>query len=57
MEDVYSNSYSRIKEDRKGISEYVSIYNQDRLHCAINYNTTDKVYYKKKGKMILGVWY
>ena len=31
-EDIYPNSYSTIKEARKGIDEYINIYNKQRLH-------------------------
>ena len=61
-EDVYLNSYSNIKEARKGISEYIDIYNKERLHSAIDYKTPDEVYYKGVNNksyhaknMILGV--
>ena len=45
-EDVYPNSYSTIKEARKGIDEYINIYNKQRLHSSINYCTPDEIYYK-----------
>jgi len=61
-EDVYLNSYKDIKEARKGISEYINVYNKERLHFAIDYKTPDEVYYKgvnnksyNAKNMILGV--
>ena len=45
-EDVYPNSYKNIKEARKGISEYIEIYNSERLHSALNYKTPDEIYYQ-----------
>jgi putative transposase len=45
-EDVYPASYQNIKEAREGIEEYINIYNQERLHSALDYLTPDEVYYK-----------
>ena len=45
-EDVYPNSYNNIREARKGINEYMNIYNKERLHSAIDYCTPDEAYYK-----------
>jgi len=45
-EDIYPKGYSTIKEAREGIKEYVSIYNKERLHSALDYKTPDEVYYK-----------
>ena len=44
-EDVYPSSYKDIKEARKGIDEYINIYNKERLHSAIDYLTPDEAYY------------
>ena len=44
-EDVYPASYKDIKEARKGIDEYINIYNKERLHSAIDYLTPDEAYY------------
>ncbi len=49
-EDIYLNSYSTIKEARKGIREYMKIYNSVRLHSAIDYQTPDEVYFNKSFK-------
>jgi len=44
-EDVYPSSYQDIKEARKGIGEYINLYNSERLHSAIDYLTPDEAYY------------
>jgi len=45
-EDIYPSSYCSIEEARKGIEEYINIYNSERLHSSIDYLTPDEVYYK-----------
>ena len=45
-ENVYPSSYDNIKEARKGIEEYINIYNSERLHSSINYLTPDEAYFK-----------
>ena len=45
-EDVYPASYKTLKEARSGIGEYIRIYNQERLHSALDYKTPDEVYYE-----------
>ena len=45
-EDVYPSSYKTLKEVRVGIEEYIRIYNQERLHSALDYKTPDEVYYE-----------
>ena len=45
-EEVYPSSYKTIKEAREGIGEYIQIYNQERLHSALDYHTPDEVYYQ-----------
>ena len=44
-EDVYPASYQDIREARKGIGEYINLYNSERLHSAIGYLTPDEAYY------------
>jgi len=43
-EDVYPSSYIDIKEARRGIEEYINIYNKERLHSSIDYMTPDEAY-------------
>ncbi len=45
-EDVYPSSYKTLGEARIGIAEYIQIYNQERLHSALDYKTPDEVYYQ-----------
>ena len=45
-EDVYPSSYQTLKEAKNGIAEYIRIYNQERLHSALDYQTPDEVYYQ-----------
>ena len=49
-EDVYLKNYRTLKEARKGIDEYINLYNQERLHSTIDYATPDEVYYQKQWK-------
>ena len=44
-EDIYPSSYSTIKEAKRGIEEYINIYNSERLHSAVDYLTPDEAYY------------
>jgi putative transposase len=44
-EDVYPKSYNTIKEAREGIGEYIMIYNSERLHSSLGYQTPDEAYY------------
>ncbi len=49
-EDVYPK-YSTIKEARRGIGEYINIYNKKRLHSSLDYLTPDEAYYKGANNM------
>ena len=44
-ENVYPSSYSGMKDARKGIREYIDIYNAERLHSSLDYCTPDEIYY------------
>ncbi|PLY08082.1 MAG: hypothetical protein C0627_12170 [Sulfurimonas sp.] len=35
-----------MKEARAGIDEYIKIYNSERLHSTLDYQTPDEVYYQ-----------
>ncbi len=54
-EDIYLNGYETIKEAKKGIGEFITFYNEERLHSSIEYETPDEVYlryleeYQKNG--------
>jgi len=45
-ENVYPSSYKDISEARKGIEEYINIYNTQRLHSSLSYLTPDEKYYQ-----------
>ena len=45
-EDVYLQNYNTIKEARTGIDNYIKLYNQERLHSALDYQTPDEVYFQ-----------
>ena len=45
-EDVYPQRYSTLKEARAGIGEYIKMYNSERLHSTLDYQTPDEVYFK-----------
>ncbi|HHD79239.1 MAG TPA: IS3 family transposase [Epsilonproteobacteria bacterium] len=45
-EDVYPKSYTTLREARRGIGEYIDLYNSQRLHSALDYKTPDEVYYQ-----------
>lgn len=45
-EDIYPSGYTNIKEAREGIDEYMMIYNSERLHSSLGYQTPDEVYYQ-----------
>ena len=45
-EDVYIKNYNTMKDAKKGIGEYIEIYNSERLHSMLDYQTPDEVYYQ-----------
>jgi len=45
-EDVYLQNYNTLKEARAGIGKYIELYNKERLHSALDYDTPDEVYFK-----------
>jgi putative transposase len=46
-EDVYLKRYSTLREAKKGIENYIRLYNTKRLHSALDYKTPLSVYMKK----------
>ncbi len=44
QEEVYLRAYENVKACRKGISEYFELYNKQRPHQALNYQTPFQVY-------------
>jgi len=47
-EEVYLNDYETVAEARAGVGRYLDLYNQERLHQALGYNTPAEVYFSKK---------
>ena len=47
-EEVYLKSYESIAEAKKGIREYISFYNKERLHQSLSYQTPDEVYWEQR---------
>ena len=45
-EDIYLNEYETMKELRAGIKKYMNLYNQKRLHSAIDYQTPNEAYFQ-----------
>ena len=43
-EDISLNEYETMKELRAGIKKYMNLYNQKRLHSAIDYQTPNEAY-------------
>jgi putative transposase len=46
-EEVYLKDYASPREARSGIGEYLSFYNTQRLHQALDYQTPETVYFAK----------
>lgn len=45
-EDVYLRNYNTLKEARAGIGKYIQLYNKERLHSTLDYDTPDEVYFR-----------
>lgn len=45
-EDVYMKDYSTPREARQGLSQYLTFYNQKRLHQSLGYQTPAEVYFQ-----------
>ena len=48
-ENVYLQDYQSPREARRGISDYLTYYNQQRLHQSLGYQTPAEVYFGKTG--------
>jgi putative transposase len=53
-EEVFIKSYSTAVEARNGIGCYINLYNSERIHQALGYNTPDQVYEAKNSLWICG---
>lgn len=45
-EEIYLNEYKNMKVLNRAIEKYMDSYNKKRLHSAIDYKTTNEVYYQ-----------
>jgi len=45
-EEVYVHDYASPRQARHGIADYLTFYNQERLHQALNYRTPAEVYFQ-----------
>jgi putative transposase len=45
-ENVYLREYVSPRETRQGLAQYLSFYNQERLHQSLDYRTPAEVYFK-----------
>lgn len=46
-EEVYLHDYTTPREARAGLSRYLSLYNHERPHQALNYLTPAEIYFRK----------
>ena len=46
-EEVYLKDYRTVPEAKDGIGQYFSLYNQERLHQSLGYQTPEEVYFQR----------
>ena len=46
-EDVYLKDYRTVPDAQEGIGQYFTLYNQERLHQSLNYQTPAEVYFQR----------
>jgi putative transposase len=44
MGDVYLQDYGTPRQARRGLTDYLQFYNQERLHQSLDYRTPAEVY-------------
>ena len=44
-EEVYLKDYQTVQEAKESISNYLTFYNQERIHQSLGYKTPAKVYW------------
>jgi putative transposase len=47
-EDVYLRDYQDIQEVKEGLGRYFDLYNFERLHQSLDYNTPASAYYERR---------
>lgn len=52
-EEVYLHDYANPRDARSGLTRYLSFYNEERPHQALNYRTPAEVYFQKGAVSIL----
>lgn len=51
-EEVYPKQYETVKEAKQGLNSYLSLYNTERLHQSLDYQTPKTIYLAGCGKVI-----
>ncbi len=46
-EKIYTEEYRSMGELKKAISEYINLYNAERIHESLDYQTPDEIYFDK----------
>ena len=46
-EDIYLKDYRGVPEAEEGIAQYFTLYNEERLHQSLNYQTPAEVYFQR----------
>jgi len=46
-EEVYLKDYPSVPDAQEGIGQYFTLYNQERLHQSLNYQTPAEVYFQR----------
>jgi putative transposase len=47
-EEVYVKEYENFRQAREGLGEYLTFYNENRLHQALGYKTPAEIYFAKE---------
>jgi putative transposase len=50
-EEIYLNEYKNMKSLNLAIEKFINVYNQKRLHSAIDYKTPNEVYYQAENNL------
>jgi putative transposase len=55
-ENIFLKRYENMLELKKGVKEFISFYNNDRLHSSLNYETPDSVYFEENKSKIKPIY-